>query len=247
MPHHGRCAPSAVPRTATDGPRRRRVSGLMRAAESGVHPRVSGRGPGRFPGRGAGGEGGCAGGQGGCPGERDGGRAGGAGAGCRAFTVGVLGPGHPCGYDAALLGSCSGTAPGTAARARKGRRSRSQSGPSAAWSGSRSLTAAAGGAQLPEAGGGAGRQVGLAAARRADGDLVRAAAWLNLPRPLDRALAAAGHAGSVEGPRQVYARSAPGTSEEILSGPPADVLFGLLWRVRNRPGLPGRYRMVARS
>jgi len=36
----------------------------------------------------------------------------------------------------------------------------------------------------------------------------------------------------VEGPRQVYARSAPGTSEEILSGPPADVLFGLLWKVR---------------
>ena len=105
MPHHGRCAPSAVPRTATDGPRRRRVSGLMRAAESGVHPRVSGRGPGRFPGRGAGGEGGCAGGQGGCPGERDGGRAGGAGAGCRAFTAGVLGPGHPCGDDAVLLGA----------------------------------------------------------------------------------------------------------------------------------------------
>ena len=46
-------------------------------------------------------------------------RAGGAGAGCRAFTAGVLGPGHPCGDDAALLGICSGTASGTAARARK--------------------------------------------------------------------------------------------------------------------------------
>jgi hypothetical protein len=32
----------------------------------------------------------------------------------RAFTVGVLGPGHPCGDDAALLGSCSGTVSGIA-------------------------------------------------------------------------------------------------------------------------------------
>jgi hypothetical protein len=61
----------------------------------------------------------------------------------RAFTAGVLGPGHPCGDDAALLVSDSGTASGIAARALRGRRSRSQSGPPAAWSGSRSPTAAA--------------------------------------------------------------------------------------------------------
>jgi hypothetical protein len=34
----------------------------------------------------------------------------------RVFTAGVLGPGHPCGDDAALLVSCSATASGTAAR-----------------------------------------------------------------------------------------------------------------------------------
>jgi len=61
----------------------------------------------------------------------------------RALVAGVLGPGHPCGEDAALLGSCSGTASGTAARALRGRRSRSRSGPPAAWSGSRSPAAAA--------------------------------------------------------------------------------------------------------
>jgi len=60
----------------------------------------------------------------------------------RVFTAGVLGPGHPCGDDAALLVSCSATASGTAARARRERRSRS--GPPAAWSGSTSPTAAAG-------------------------------------------------------------------------------------------------------
>jgi hypothetical protein len=38
----------------------------------------------------------------------------------RVFTAGVLGPGHPCGDDAALLVSCSATASGTAARARRG-------------------------------------------------------------------------------------------------------------------------------
>ena len=78
-----------------------------------------------------------------------------------------------------------------------------------------------------------GRGLRLAAARRADGDLVRAAARLNLPaRQLDRALAVRpGTPGSGEGPRQVYVRSAPGIPEEILSEPPADVLFGLSWRV----------------
>jgi len=55
-----------------------------------------------------------------------------------------------------------------------------------------------------------------AATRRADGDLVRAAARLNLPaRQPDQVLAARpGAPGSVEGPRQVYARSALGTSTE---------------------------------
>jgi len=49
-------------------------------------------------------EGGCADGQGGCAGECDGGRAGGAGpGGPRVYSRGWLGPGHPCGYDAALL------------------------------------------------------------------------------------------------------------------------------------------------
>jgi len=60
----------------------------------------------------------------------------------RVFTAGVLGPGYPCGDDAALLVSCSAAASGTAARARKGRRSRSR--PPAAWSRSTSPTAAAG-------------------------------------------------------------------------------------------------------
>jgi hypothetical protein len=38
----------------------------------------------------------------------------------RVFTAGVLGPGHPCGDDAALLVSCSATASGTAARGGRG-------------------------------------------------------------------------------------------------------------------------------
>jgi hypothetical protein len=65
--------------------------------------------------------------------------------------------------------------------------------------------------------------VGLVAERRADGGLVRATARLNLPaRQPDRALAARpGAPGSMESTRQVYARSAPGTSTETLSGPPA--------------------------
>src|SRR5439155_7027045 len=132
-------------RTATDGPRRRPFPDLTRAAESGVHPRVPGRGPGWFPGTRGG------------PGKAGAlvaravvreivtvaGRAERARV-ARAFTAGVLGPGHPCGDDAALLVSCSGTASGIAVRALRGRRSRSRSGPPAAWSGSRSLTAAAG-------------------------------------------------------------------------------------------------------
>jgi hypothetical protein len=72
----------------------------------------------------------------------------------RVFTAGVLGPGHPSGDDAALLVSCSATASGTAARARRGRRSRS--GPPAAWFGSTSPTAAAG----------EGRSCGLPVMRR---------------------------------------------------------------------------------
>jgi len=67
--------------------------------------------------------------------------------------------------------------------------------------------------------------VGVAVAWWADGDLVRAAARLNLPCP-----GAGGMAGRAEVhgmTRQVHARSAPGTSEEILSGPSAEVLFWL--------------------
>jgi hypothetical protein len=41
----GRCTPSAVSRTATDGPRWRRIPGLTRAAEPGAHPRVPSGGP----------------------------------------------------------------------------------------------------------------------------------------------------------------------------------------------------------
>ena len=119
--------------------------GLTRGAESGVHPCVPAGALGGFPGRGAG--------RGGT-GKADAlmtkavresvtmaGRAERARV-ARVFTAGVLGPGHPCGDDAALLVSCSATASGTAARARRGRRSRS--GPPAAWSGSTSPTAAAG-------------------------------------------------------------------------------------------------------
>ena len=87
---HGRAAPAACFRLDA-GRRVGRASPCVRPRSRAVS------------GTRAGGEGGCAGGQGGCPGERDGGRAGGAGAGCRAFTAGVLGPGNPCGDDAALL------------------------------------------------------------------------------------------------------------------------------------------------
>jgi hypothetical protein len=45
----------------------------------------------------------CADGWDGGSGERDGGRAGGAGAGRPRVRSRVLGPGHPCGDDAALL------------------------------------------------------------------------------------------------------------------------------------------------
>jgi hypothetical protein len=102
-PSHGRCAPSAVSRTATDGPRRRRIPGLTRAAEPGVHPEVPAGGSGWFLGTRAGGEGGCADGQGGGAGERDGARAGGACPGGPGVHAGVLGPEHPCGDDALLV------------------------------------------------------------------------------------------------------------------------------------------------
>ena len=55
------------------------------------------------------------------------------------------------------------------------------------------------------AGGGAGRAVGAAATRRADGDLVRAAARLDLPLP-----ASGPGAGGTAGPAGVRGRSTPG-------------------------------------
>jgi hypothetical protein len=45
----------------------------------------------------------------------------------RAFAVGVLGPGHPCGDDAAALVSCSAIVSGIAGRALRAGRSRSRS------------------------------------------------------------------------------------------------------------------------
>ena len=138
----GRCAPSAFPRTATDGPRWRRVSRLDARRRVGRASLCVRRRPGWFPGTRGG------------TGKADAlmtkavresvtmaGRAERARV-ARVFTAGVLGPGHPCGDDAALLVSCSATASGTAALERRGRRSRS--GPPAAWSGSTSPTAAAG-------------------------------------------------------------------------------------------------------
>jgi GDP-mannose 4,6 dehydratase len=91
------------PRTATDGPRRRRVSGLTCAAESSVHSRVSARRPGGFPRA-------VWAGKGGAPMSRAvvresvtlAGRAERARV-ARAFVEAVLGPGHPCGDVAVLL------------------------------------------------------------------------------------------------------------------------------------------------
>ena len=129
-------------RTATDGPRWRRVFRLDARRRVGRASLCARRRPGWFPGTRGG------------TGKADAlmtkavresmtmaGRAERARV-ARVFTAGVLGPGDPCGDDAALLVSCSATASGTAARARRGRRSRS--GPPAAWSGSTSPTAAAG-------------------------------------------------------------------------------------------------------
>ena len=71
-----------------------------------MHRRVSVRPLGGFPGVVWAGKGGCADGWAGGPGEHDTRRAGGRAERtrvARAFAVGVLGPGHPCGDDAALL------------------------------------------------------------------------------------------------------------------------------------------------
>ena len=219
MPHHGRCAPSAVLRTATDGPRRRRIPGSTRAAEPGVHPRVPGCGP-RVVSRAAGraGQGGSAGGQGGCPGERDGGRAEQARV-ARAFTAGVPGPGHPGEYGAALLvselfassvrhsgSSAAGETVTVAVRAAGGvvRVEVTDRG----GSGVPQLRACGSEAEDGRGlgpGGGTGRAVG-AATRRADGDLVRAAARLwPTPRP-----AAGPGTGSQAGRAGVRGTSTPG-------------------------------------
>ncbi len=138
----GRCAPSAFPRTATDGPRWRRVSRLDARRRVGHASLCARRRPGWFPGtRGGTGKANALMTKAVRESVTMAGRAERARV-ARVFTAGVLGPGHPCGDDAALLVSCSATASGTAARARRGRRSRS--GPPAAWSGSTSPTAAAG-------------------------------------------------------------------------------------------------------
>ena len=88
-------------RTATDGPRWRRCSGLTWTAESSVHPGMSARAARGSRARAAG-EGGCA---DGWAGVRESvtlaGRAERARV-ARAFVDRVLGPAHPCG-DAALL------------------------------------------------------------------------------------------------------------------------------------------------
>ena len=154
----------------------------------------------------------------------------------RAFTAGVLGPGHPCRDDAALLVS---EPFGNGSR---------HSGSGAAGQTVTVTIRAAGGVVRVEVTDRGGSEVpqprpfdgeaedrrgwgwwrdwppgGLAAERRADGGLVRATARLNLPaRQPDRALAAMpGAPGSMESTRQIYARSGPGTSTETLSGPPA--------------------------
>ena len=64
---------------------------------------------------------------------------------------------------------------------------------------------------------------------------------LNLPCP-ELAVRHAGHA-EVHGR---YARSAPGTSEEILSGPPADVLLWLSWRYSLGTRIEARYALITR-
>ncbi len=105
----------------------------------------------------------------------------------RTFVGGVLGPGHPCGDVAVLLVSeIFGNSVRHSGSGAPGRRSRSRSGSGTAWSGSRSPTGAGLGrrscvplAVTRKAAGASARcgprgAVGLAAARRADGDLVRA-------------------------------------------------------------------------
>jgi anti-sigma regulatory factor (Ser/Thr protein kinase) len=110
----------------------------------------------------------------------------------RAFAVGVLGPGHPCGEDAVLLVSelfgnsvrysRSGTASGTvtvvvSAGAGLVRvEVTDRSGPGAPELCPAGRDAGCGRRPGASVGGGPGGAVGVAAAWRADGDLVRAAA-----------------------------------------------------------------------
>ena len=135
----------------------------------------------------------------------------------RAFTAGVLGPGHPCRDDAALLGSeLFGNSIG-------------HSGSGAAGQTVTVTVRAAGGVvrvevtdrggsgvpQLRSSGGeaedGRGGVVAGLAARRADGDLVRVTERLNLPaRQPDRALAARPGAGGQAGRAGVHGKYTPG-------------------------------------
>jgi hypothetical protein len=123
------------PRTATDGPRRRRVPAC--AAESGVHSRVSPGRPRGFPGSGRPGRR-CADDWGNGPGDRD---------ICRAGRAGAAGPSvrrrgySALGTRAGMPPSCwsrSATVSGTAGRVIPARRSRSRSGRGTGLSGSRS-------------------------------------------------------------------------------------------------------------
>ena len=110
----GRCAPSAFPRTATDGPRWRRVSRLDARRRVGRASLCARRRPGWFPGtRGGTGKANALMTKAVRESVTMAGRAERARV-ARVFTAGVLGPGHPCGDDAALLVSCSATASDTA-------------------------------------------------------------------------------------------------------------------------------------
>ena len=148
-------------RLSTDGHGRAALAacpGLTCGAESSVHPRMSGRRPVASPRGGRAGKGGCA-------------------------MAGVLGPGHPCGDDAALLVSelfgnslrhGGSGAPGETVTVKAGGgvvqvEVTERSGP--------------GVPELRPAGWDAedGRGLGLAAAWGADGDLVRASLWLTFP------------------------------------------------------------------
>jgi hypothetical protein len=167
----------------------------------------------------------------------------------RAFTVGVLGPGHPCGDDAALLVSeLFGNSVRHSGSGAKGEtvtvEVRAVGGvvrvevTDRGGRGVQQLRACGGEAKggRAEASDGAGHQPGLAAARETDGDLVRAPARLNLPRPATGPCAGgkAGHAGvhgrSMPGICQVRARHIGGDPERAAGRRPLRVVIeGVSW------------------